>query len=105
MRALRPNRPDAEGGSFPKQYRGGKGKILGPRLRGVSVSFPWISARTGNTIAGGAKGYLKDEDAIHVEKLTVETGKILSGLINSLRAEHQEVFSSKESRQLVADDL
>jgi four helix bundle protein len=36
-------------------------------------------------------GDLENEDANHIEKLSAETGKILNGLINSLRTEHQEV--------------
>jgi four helix bundle protein len=41
-------------------------------------------------------GYLENEDANHIEKLSAETGKILNGLINSLRTEHQGVPIRKE---------
>jgi four helix bundle protein len=36
-------------------------------------------------------GYLLAENAGRIEELTAETGKILNGLISSLRTEHQEV--------------
>jgi four helix bundle protein len=48
-------------------------------------------------------GCLLAENAGRIEELTAETGKILNGLINSLRTEHGA--HSKQSRQLVADDL